>query len=215
MNFNPRSREGSDKGKKSLRSRYCISIHAPARGATRLRFVFLAFRKISIHAPARGATSKLLIKSIPFSISIHAPARGATSDTIKVPVLFMDFNPRSREGSDAVLRPLLECVILISIHAPARGATPLYDCFPLLHTISIHAPARGATRTMTMPSGFVKYFNPRSREGSDGILRTVRTKIIMISIHAPARGATCRTIHFYNSNNISIHAPARGATWSP
>ncbi len=145
MNFNPRSREGSDKGKKSLRSRYCISIHAPARGATRLRFVFLAFRKISIHAPARGATSKLLIKSIPFSISIHAPARGATSDTIKVPVLFMDFNPRSREGSDAVLRPLLECVILISIHAPARGATPLYDCFPLLHTISIHAPARGAT----------------------------------------------------------------------
>ena len=101
---------------------------------------------------------------------------------------------------------------LISIHAPARGATftpnyklPMYD-------ISIHAPARGATRTMTMPSGFVKYFNPRSREGSDGILRTVRTKIIMISIHAPARGATCRTIHFYNSNNISIHAPARGAT---
>ena len=33
--------------------------------------------------------------------------------------------------------------------------------------ISIHAPAKGATRPLTRPSSSARYFNPRSREGSD------------------------------------------------
>ena len=36
LNFNPRSREGSDADAEALRDQYGISIHAPARGATRL-----------------------------------------------------------------------------------------------------------------------------------------------------------------------------------
>ena len=56
----------------------CISIHAPARGATvkaeSIGFVIA----ISIHAPARGATYNRIKLVRPNEISIHAPARGAT-----------------------------------------------------------------------------------------------------------------------------------------
>ena len=99
-------------------------------------------------------------------ISIHAPARGATCVTPSAFTISADFNPRSREGSDAIRQghrepfsyfnprsregsDLPPWILLysskISIHAPARGAT-----FPRGHDrhvdrISIHAPARGAT----------------------------------------------------------------------
>ena len=34
-------------------------------------------------------------------ISIHAPAKGATCTLMVLNVMFVNFNPRSREGSDA------------------------------------------------------------------------------------------------------------------
>ena len=122
--FNPRSREGSDQIPFAYAVRCClfqstlprgerpfcafffffhvdISIHAPARGATRLprlrsscltdfnprsregsdrgtqpQYILNA---ISIHAPARGATIKQKERRWEMWISIHAPARGATS----------------------------------------------------------------------------------------------------------------------------------------
>ena len=56
-NFNPRSREGSDyKTGDTSGLLNGISIHAPARGATRQDPKRLSERYISIHAPARGAT---------------------------------------------------------------------------------------------------------------------------------------------------------------
>ena len=59
----------------------------------------------------------------------------------------LDFNPRSREGSDGGPCQGFPRYHHISIHAPARGATvalqPLFEWF----WISIHAPARGATDT--------------------------------------------------------------------
>ena len=101
-----------------------ISIHAPAKGATQvlssLRPYLPVFQstlprrerqsvsrravdiiKISIHAPAKGATDTSLKIYPKITISIHAPAKGAT----KVHQMFcadiMNFNPRSREGSDS------------------------------------------------------------------------------------------------------------------
>ena len=143
--FNPRSREGSDGGrwmKRDIRfqfqstlprgerqeqdrkylDRIIISIHAPARGATTIRFFFIELPPISIHAPARGATrsKKGCYRHTAISIhapargateirwpepthskiSIHAPARGATYQTTDPALQWTDFNPRSREGSD-------------------------------------------------------------------------------------------------------------------
>ena len=56
-----------------------ISIHAPAKGATRKdRYTPTSFQ-ISIHAPAKGATIQKLLKQGMEPISIHAPAKGATT----------------------------------------------------------------------------------------------------------------------------------------
>ncbi len=59
----------------------------------------------------------------------------------------------------------------------------------------------------------VLYFNPRSREGSDGTLKNVY-RHAMISIHAPAKGATLIPETFIYAIRISIHAPAKGATFA-
>ena len=120
-----------------------ISIHAPARGATGLDSLNLKGPYISIHAPARGATVQFVIQYPDVMISIHAPARGATCFLAIVDVtslfqstlprgerrsrvtldkLHLDFNPRSREGSDPYHFPQ-SVTDTISIHAPARGAT--------------------------------------------------------------------------------------------
>ena len=122
-------------------------------------------------------------------ISIHAPARGATNTISVISGYCLDFNPRSREGSDSMV-----------LHVGIR-----------MFSISIHAPARGATIHMTFLAPKYRYFNPRSREGSDALLSAL-LYCFSISIHAPARGATLINSRAYSTPCISIHAPARGAT---
>ena len=79
-----------------------------------------------------------------YAISIHAPVKGATG-------LFCRKNVQRH----------------ISIHAPVKGATNGCRGFILSPVISIHAPVKGATSLKTVPGSGMKYFNPRSREGSD------------------------------------------------
>ena len=101
-NFNPRSREGSDFTVLKWLLMDSISIHAPAKGATKhekdgnafyMDFnprsregsdvadncTFVTRFLISIHAPAKGATTLRGCESLVPDISIHAPAKGATS----------------------------------------------------------------------------------------------------------------------------------------
>ena len=59
--------------------------------------------------------------------------------------------------------------------------------------ISIHAPAWGATRSFLHGSLTSRYFNPRSRMGSDAKDYDDMTLTAQISIHAPAWGATATT----------------------
>ncbi len=77
--FNPRTCERCDytlRHKESVTKR--VSIHAPARGATRIGRIPPAGAMVSIHAPARGATPIRVSSWIANLVSIHAPARGAT-----------------------------------------------------------------------------------------------------------------------------------------
>ena len=100
-----------------------ISIHAPAKGATRLAGKAHLPAAISIHAPAKGATrARIQAGAVP-AISIHAPAKGATGGRSAARREDHHFNPRSREGSDANLCIRLFHLRVISIHAPAKGAT--------------------------------------------------------------------------------------------
>ena len=169
-----------------------ISSPAPARGATPPEDDDGDLDDISIHAPARGATEKGgAIMAYRIKISIHAPARGATPLLTVSRMISCDFNPRSRKGSDGDKGTDDRGCRIISIHAPARGATKLpFKIAAASKEISIHAPARGATHKpagsvtgarfqSTLPQGerrggsaggiiCRRYFNPRSRKGSDG-----------------------------------------------
>ena len=122
-----------------------ISIHAPAKGATfgtrdkkRKNLLFQSTlprrerplenheeriaKLISIHAPAKGAT----ILSMPhhlISLNFNPRSReGSDTETERVKRQYSNFNPRSREGSDFEYYSI-KTNSFISIHAPAKGAT--------------------------------------------------------------------------------------------
>ena len=56
--------------------------------------------QISIHAPVKGATVDVFDTIHLQPISIHAPVKGATPAKPGFYKDTLDFNPRSREGSD-------------------------------------------------------------------------------------------------------------------
>ena len=114
------------------------------RGERRLqRNIHRIHHNISIHAPARGATDleNRIAGHIKFQSTLP---RGERRSKGREPRCLGYFNPRSREGSDALKAAGFE-VLTISIHAPARGATQVDQRSRCRITISIHAPARGAT----------------------------------------------------------------------
>ena len=169
-----------------------VSIHAPARGATR-GLPPQRRRKGSFNPRSRAGSdlesggdaqrpakfqSTLPRGERPMPkaptglfalVSIHAPARGATGLSGAGQSGKLSFNPRSRAGSDSKPR-CNQCPSVVSIHAPARGATMWMIPKSWVLDVSIHAPARGATDKFNL-------FTP----------------IEGVSIHAPARGATPAT----------------------
>ena len=99
---------------------------------------------ISIHAPAKGATGfRQLIADIGF-ISIHAPAKGATFVAREAGPELVDFNPRSREGSDD--KSGIVTAVSSDFNPRSREGSD-------------------STERASLSMSF--YFNPRSREGSD------------------------------------------------
>ena len=56
MGFNPRPREGGDVEVEAMSATYSVSIHAPAKGATKTKGEGMKQDIVSIHAPAKGAT---------------------------------------------------------------------------------------------------------------------------------------------------------------
>ncbi|VDA99912.1 Octaprenyl diphosphate synthase / Dimethylallyltransferase / (2E,6E)-farnesyl diphosphate synthase / Geranylgeranyl pyrophosphate synthetase [Olavius algarvensis spirochete endosymbiont] len=145
-----------------------VSIHAPARGATRTIDKVIAsvgaFQSthprgvrhgsfligstalfVSIHAPARGATCKYCSSRNCRSVSIHAPARGATPTARCRRYPYMGFNPRTREGCDANLDcKSSTCRLFQSTH-PRGVRRGMIALMIKALRVSIHAPARGAT----------------------------------------------------------------------
>ena len=168
--FNPRAREGRDSRPYTAVWQLLLFQSTRPRGARHQPIVVDAEGVIivSIHAPARGATHNALRRRDEANVSIHAPARGAT-------------RPKQEK----------EKCYGVSIHAPARGATSKMRMLCSRSSVSIHAPARGATRRRagvgrasafqsTRPRGARRHcrrgyrkrkvcFNPRAREGRDGV----------------------------------------------
>ena len=166
-----------------------ISIHAPAKGATCQLEVVVNGSEISIHAPAKGATRALFRVFMPLVISIHAPAKGATLKRKFIRGLseFQSTLPRRERH----------------VHIARAGAERTFQS-----TLPRRERRRERVNRYT-----IRYFNPRSREGSDEYQRG-RLRQYEISIHAPAKGATSTTLLYVLDPAISIHAPAKGATQS-
>ena len=167
FNFNPRSREGSD--------RFQVDSNK---------------NLLNFNPRSREGSDQNFAKKERNVLHFNPRSREGSDDPLRAPVRpgYQNFNPRSREGSD-VLDSVVACLGDISIHAPAKGATVPGDLFDfalgisihapakgativswkILHTmhISIHAPAKGATATCCRTSPRSINFNPRSREGSD------------------------------------------------
>ena len=98
------------------------------------------------------------------------------------------FNPRVREGRDAVVRKIDEDAV-VSIHASTRDATALAVYAEQVGNVSIHASARDATRSprMTQMTGWFQSTRPRwTRRG----IGSEEADPAGVSIHASARDAT-------------------------
>ncbi len=211
--FNPRTREGCDKRRTRLyHRRGCISIHAPARGAT------LSPADVQVGEDGFQSTHprgvRPFIKSCKqtkLAISIHAPARGATQKGCREWRNITYFNPRTREGCDRPgqgphrlqwhfnPRTREGCDNGLSFQwLPRRDFNPRTreGCDPLKHRSPLPR----------------FYFNPRTREGCDHLLcylsysrrkfQSTHPRGVRRTFYLP-----CRRI-----GKISIHAPARGAT---
>ena len=144
--FNPRSREGSD----------------------HLIAAFKTWLEISIHAPARGATKRFTPAWSRARISIHAPARGATHIVLHVLRVLHDFNPRSREGSDEREQPKTERTEPFQSTLP-RGERPAGATWWHGSTDFNPRSREGSDYLNTGIGGMQDDFNPRSREGSDAL----------------------------------------------
>ena len=124
----------------------------------------------------------------------------------------LNFNPRSREGSDNISFGLPYPSNNISIHAPAKGAT--LKVFQIHVTIQFQStlPRRERRISFGILVFNFKYFNPRSREGSDCMgsgTTGVACKFQSTLPRRERRAIACVSIL---QAVISIHAPAKGAT---
>ena len=175
-------REGRHEGQAGGCTEICISIHAPAGGAT------CGLRRsqhnalISIHAPAGGATKvtkrklfKNLFQFTPlregrlFPLGLvtvnlgfqFTPLREGRPGSLPMysPCLIFQFTPL-REGRRSA-RNGRDQLRLISIHAPAGGATPrLFSSFPALDYFNSRPCGRGDIPRPPSDKLY-KYFNSR------------------------------------------------------
>jgi len=135
-----------------------VSIHAPARGATRLIIPPFLNVIVSIHAPARGATTSHSAINSSFVVFQSTHPRGVR--------LFSrtrsfernnGFNPRTRAGCDQVSPVSLYKTCCFNPRTRA-GCDFLKRCDFMHNSVSIHAPARGATVSMLIDYISIYYF---------------------------------------------------------
>ena len=120
---------------------------------------------VSIHAPAKGATKRVAFKGVPAHVSIHAPAKGATQDKCASTdsCKFQFTRPRRARLMD--LLPT-HAELLFQFTRPRR-ARPCSGCSAWRRT-SFNSRAReGRDRSRATRRTRPPRFNSRAREGRD------------------------------------------------
>ena len=144
-----------------------ISIHAPAWGATIDQVHFLALQFISIHAPAWGATVRSSRKVL-CALNFNPRSRmGSDNNDIQHSVPDSHFNPRSRMGSDHP-HDVFQYVSSIFQSTPPHGERQYHHGHYLLATYYFNPrPRMGSDHKFILLLLRKLDFNPRPRMGSD------------------------------------------------
>ena len=167
LNFNPRSREGSDVRISADYIVCIISIHAPAKGATQGRRLCACVRQDfnprSREGSDPGFSVTVSICCI-FQSTLPRRERPAADRCVHRQ---SHFNPRSREGSDA---PITSFADRLSHFNPrSREGSDLSSAFALSTCSAFQStlPRRERPPRALDTKWHACNFNPRSREGSD------------------------------------------------
>ncbi len=210
--FNPRPRARGDRQLSHRRSRLQLFQSTPPRGGRRgSPFRVAAVRRVSIHAPARGATRdrRRRCRSImPFQStppregrldqprSIVAgirqfqstpPREGRRPMTADASQLLNGFNPRPCARGDSHERQCCRLATMFQSTPPREGRRCEHGAIDRSSDVSIHAPARGATLRSAI----------------------VGMQASRVSIHAPARGATVPSDVLIASMRVFQSTPPR------
>ena len=144
-----------------------VSIHAPARGATRLCDTILSATKcFNPRARAGRDPRQPMLSASPRGFNPRARA-GRDNMANGFRNSPESFNPRARAGRDAMETGCGLSYHLFQSTRPRGARRRIYRRSTTTGYVSIHAPARGATT----PEGMTD-------------------RCTRVSIHAPARGAT-------------------------
>ena len=143
-NFNPRSREGSDR--LCLAALSCI---------------------LDFNPRSREGSDCEIPPMFPYCWKFQStlPWRERLECHV-FSIVHTNFNPRSREGSDWLVK--IEFVNLNYFNPRSREGSDFFtSSLKSSSEISIHAPVKGATTASFVLFSRLSDFNPRSREGSD------------------------------------------------
>jgi len=167
--FNPRTRTGCDKSSNSSPGVVLMfqstHPHGVRRGKSRAK---ARASPVSIHAPARGATKFIYDSYACIDVSIHAPARGATKYAGLLGHQTLRFNPRTRTGCDQSTDTTGHG--LKSFNPRTRTGCDEAADSPGTGTMLFQSTHPHGVRQMTWLIKTVQCmrFNPRTRTGCDG-----------------------------------------------
>ena len=188
--FNPRSREGSDHVNSRNRLQILNSFNPRSReGSDETPDIKTAQGKVSIHAPAKGATRPSRAWTSPehmFQSTLPRRERRQCEVHDDLQNKFQSTLPRRERRCKGGLPRTFPPV---SIHAPAKGATKKIRDSAVFGLFQSTLPRRERLYMNLMPKTYNWGFNPRSREGSDEKAKGIKIEKT-VSIHAPAKGAT-------------------------
>ena len=148
-------------------------------------------------------------------------------------MLHQNFNPRSREGSDNLTMKSRRAIMIFQSTLPRRERL---RCFRVLFGIIKFQSTLPRRERLLQAAWYLNSndFNPRSREGSDGVGACISLPAPGFQSTLPRRErlwwlwTACGATNFnprsregsdkeqgkdLPSNSISIHAPAKGATF--
>ena len=137
---------------------FCVSIHAPAWGATLCSVSVV--RVCSGFNPRSRVGSDAGIPQPLRSISLFQSTLPRGERHLRHAVERAGqkcFNPRSRVGSDLFYLYVAYAIFFVSIHAPAWGATQGEKLYLPGDLVSIHAPAWGATYASAIGRAAVRF----------------------------------------------------------